>query len=87
MVRSQIVQSFVARIWLEGDAGQAPQWRGHIQHIQGKEQAYFRDLAEMSDFLEQMSGVTWPICGTTDRNSGDIQEHGSVASFKRKPGK
>jgi hypothetical protein len=55
--RCQIVQSFVARIWLEGTADEDPKWRGHIQYIQGPEGIYFQDLTEMSKFLEQVSGV------------------------------
>lgn len=58
MARSQILQSFVARIWLERTDDEDPRWRGHIQHIQGQEETYFQDLAEMSDFMEQFSGIT-----------------------------
>ena len=58
MVRSQIVQSFVARIWLERTADEDLKWRGHIQHIQGSEEIYFRNLTEMSGFMEQVSGIS-----------------------------
>ena len=34
-----------------------PKWRGHIQYIQGPEEVYFQNLTEMSEFLEQVSGV------------------------------
>ena len=61
MARSQILQSFVARIWLERTDDEDPRWRGHIQHIQGPEETYFQDLAEMSDFMEQVSGVTGAV--------------------------
>ena len=57
MARSQILQSFVARIWLERTDDEKPRWRGHIQHIQGQEETYFQDLAEMSEFMEEISGV------------------------------
>ncbi len=57
MVRSQVIQSFVARIWLEQNDDGAPRWRGHVQHIQGPEELYFENLTEMSDFLEQASGI------------------------------
>jgi hypothetical protein len=53
----RVTQSFVARIWLEHALDQDPQWRGHIQHIQGGEEAYFQDLGEMCAFLEQTSGI------------------------------
>ncbi len=58
MARSQILQSFVARIWLERTDDEDPRWRGHIQHIQGQEETYFQDLAEMADFMEQFSGIS-----------------------------
>lgn len=60
MIRPQVVQSFVARIWLERSEGRDPTWRGHVQHIQGSEQAYFQDLSEMSQFLERISGIPGP---------------------------
>ena len=57
MVESGTPESFVARIWLEGDPGNNPTWRGHIQHVQGEEESYFQNLAEMKEFLERISGV------------------------------
>ena len=58
MVRTQVIQSFVARVWLEQNSDETPKWRGHIQHIQGPEELYFENLAEMSEFLEKVSGVS-----------------------------
>ena len=77
MARSQILQSFVARIWLERTDDEDPRWRGHIQHIQGQEETYFQDLAEMSDFMEQFSGIT---------GSGNIEYPDKVVKMK-KPGR
>lgn len=57
MVRSQIMQSFVARIWLERTEDAEPEWRGHIRHIQGCEETYFHDLEEMSEFMQEVSGI------------------------------
>ena len=57
MARWQIMQSFVARIWYERSAEEDPKWRGHIQHIQGSVELYFQDLTEMSEFMEQVSGI------------------------------
>ena len=57
MVRSQIMQSFVARIWLERTDDAEPEWRGHIRHVQGHEETYFHDLEEMSEFMQQLSVV------------------------------
>lgn len=62
MVRTQVIQSFVARIWLEHAEGQEPRWRGHIQHIQGPEETYFQALSEMSEFLEKVCGLRGPRC-------------------------
>jgi hypothetical protein len=52
--------SFVARIWLEGDENGEPTWRGHIQHVQGRQETYFQNLEEMNAFIERVSGVAGP---------------------------
>lgn len=57
MVKWQTNQSFVAKIWFERSTSEDPRWRGHIQHIQGSEEIYFQDLNEMSEFMEQVSGI------------------------------
>jgi hypothetical protein len=62
--RARIIQSFVARIWLERGANGDPRWRGHIQHIQGQEEIYFQDLAQLCEFLEQVSGIPAPEFST-----------------------
>jgi hypothetical protein len=54
--------SFIARIWLEGGVDGEPVWRGHIRYVQDGRQTYFKDLAEMHDFLERVSGVPGPDC-------------------------
>lgn len=61
MVEKQVLESFVARIWLERGPDGDPLWRGHVRHVQGKEEAYFQDLGGMSEFLERVSGV--PVLG------------------------
>lgn len=87
MVRSQIIQSFVARIWLERTAHEDPKWRGHIQHIQGPEDIYFQDLTEMSEFMGQVSGVPSLGFAAQPRKVVAISKCSVVASGKRKPGK
>ena len=87
MVRSQITQSFVARIWLERAAGEVPKWRGHIQHIQGREEVYFQDLTEMCEFLEQVSGIPGPGIAAQPRKVVAISKRGAIAIRKRKSGK
>jgi len=76
-----IMQSFVARIWLEGSTDEDPKWRGHIQYIQGPEGIYFQDLTEMSEFLEQVSGV--PSLGSAGKVV-EISKCGTVANKKPK---
>ena len=75
MVRTQVIQSFVARVWLERNADETPKWRGHIQHIQGPEELYFENLKEMSEFLEQVSGVS---------SLGFLPEQGNVVSITKR---
>ena len=60
MVRQRELDSFVARIWVERGTNGEPVWRGHVRHVQGEQEAYFQNLMEMSEFLEQVSGVAGP---------------------------
>jgi hypothetical protein len=60
MSEDSIKESFVARIWLESGSNGNPRWHGHIRHIQGEEEIYFRNFVEVCDFLEQVSGVSGP---------------------------
>lgn len=87
MVRSQVIQSFVARIWLERNAGEDPKWRGHIQHIQGREEAYFQDLAEMCEFLERVSGIPGPGFVPGTAREAASAKRGADTGVKRKSGK
>ncbi len=59
-VREHISESFVARIWLERGSDGDPVWRGHIRHVQGDQETYFRDLEKMNEFLERVTGVAGP---------------------------
>lgn len=47
----RIAATFIVRLWTEHGAGQAPQWRGQVEHVQTGEQAYFRELDKMLDFI------------------------------------
>lgn len=87
MVRSQIVQSFVARIWLESSTDKDPEWRGHIQHIQGPEEIYFHDLTEMSEFLEQVSGNPVPGFGDQPDKVVSISRRSTSVNKKGKSDK
>jgi hypothetical protein len=58
-------RSFIVRLWLEPEG----RWRGHIQSVQSGESAYFQDLQEMLRFLEEQSGVPFPLtAGATAKN-------------------
>lgn len=87
MVRSQILQSFVARIWLERTDEEEPKWRGHIQHIQGNEDTYFRDLTEMSDFIQQVSGFSGLEISVDQENVVKMPDLSVLANRKPKRGK
>jgi hypothetical protein len=60
MSAERTVESFVARIWLEGELDGNPIWRGRIQHVQSNQKAYFQDLAEMSAFMERVTRIAGP---------------------------
>lgn len=82
----RVTQSFVARIWLEHALDQDPQWRGHIQHIQGGEEVYFQDLGEMCAFLEQTSGIA--VRAFAGRSKRDLATaRAGAAAGRRKPEK
>jgi len=87
MVRSQIKQSFVARIWLEHTDDEVPKWRGHIQHIQGQEETYFQDLTEMSAFMEQVSGICSSEFDPDQHNVVAMSKHSALANKKPDRGK
>lgn len=57
MGEKRVLDSFVARVWLEEGAGEEVVLRGHIRQIKGDQEAYFQGLKEMTDFISVMSGV------------------------------
>lgn len=82
-----VTQSFVARIWLEHALDQDPKWRGHIQHIQGGEEVYFQDLAEMCAFLEQTSGIAVSGFAGHPKHAVAAAKSGAAAGARRKSDK
>ena len=68
MVEPEKHGSFVARIWLEGESGNNPTWRGHVQHVQGEEECYFQEFSTMKAFLERITDVPVP---ENDSNEGE----------------
>ena len=82
--RARVIQSFVARIWLERGTNGDPQWRGHIQHIQGQEEVYFQDLAELGEFLERISGLPASGISAATGDGAQVSETHVLADGKRK---
>jgi hypothetical protein len=84
MIGEHSKESFVARIWLEhGDSGDTT-WRGHIRHVQGKEEAYFQNLMEMREFLAQVSGMTGPALTAQPLKEAAKSESRTVTNMKQK---
>lgn len=84
--KERVSESFVARIWLERGSNGDPVWRGHIRHIQGKEETYFQDLGTLNDFLARVSGVTGPTSTAQPLKDAAKTEPGTgtVTNMKRK---
>ncbi len=79
-----VKESFVARIWLEqGDNGEA-MWRGHIRHVQGKEEEHFQGLIEMREFLTRVSGVAGPVLTAQPPGKSTKSRQGTVTNIKNK---
>ena len=47
----------MARIWLEGEPDEELIWRGHVRHVQGSQEKYFKNLGELEGFLESVAGT------------------------------
>ena len=82
MVGKKVLESFVARIWLERGPNGDPLWRGHVRHVQGDQEAFFQDLETMTEFLERVSGV--PGLGRTGRPGEDDGSSEPGSATKRK---
>ena len=82
MEGKQVLESFVARIWLERGPNGDPLWRGHVRHVQGNQEAFFQDLGTMTEFLERVSGVSGPrLTGGLAENAG-VPKPGPAAKEK-----
>jgi hypothetical protein len=84
MGRKHIIESFVARFWLERGPNGDPKWRGHIRHVQGDEETYFEDLAEVCQFLERVSGISGSRMTAQGNEDAASSEPSAVAIKKRK---
>ncbi|MHA1553139.1 MAG: hypothetical protein ACTSU0_01845 [Alphaproteobacteria bacterium] len=72
MSAQRTVESFVARIWLEGESDGNVIWRGRIQHVRSNQEAYFQDLAEMSAFMGRVTGIPGPKAAGWPPPSGAV---------------
>lgn len=53
--------SFVMTIWLEPQKAEAkPEWRWRVTHVQTGEQAYFRHLPDVLEYVSTKAGVPPP---------------------------
>lgn len=75
--------SFVARLWLEDAPGRKPVWRGHVRHVQGSEEKYFKSLVEMQVFVEEVSGIAVPT--VTDLVLGNSSGPGQKEPESKNP--
>lgn len=57
MDEKRVLDSFVARVWLEKGPADDVVLRGHIRQIKSTREAYFQGLDEMAKFITEMSGV------------------------------
>lgn len=48
---SRHAATFIVRMWSEHAEGEAPQWRGQVEHIQSGDQEYFHALDRILDFI------------------------------------
>ena len=84
MTNKKVSMSFVARIWLEAATNGDPIWRGHVRHVQSKEETYFQDLMQMSEFLAQVSRVAGPALSLQPSENGTDTDAGTITTIKRK---
>ena len=48
------IHAFVVKLWLERREikGASPEWRGRIDHVQSGTRIYFRDVAEIAQWIQ-----------------------------------
>ena len=52
--------SFVLRLWLEPSNEQVPEWRWKVHHVQSGTERYFRNLANVLEFVSECANVVPP---------------------------
>jgi len=58
--------SFVLRLWLEPSNEQVPDWRWKVHHVQSGTERYFRDLANVLEFVSEFANVGPPQISAPD---------------------
>lgn len=55
-------KSFIVRIWIESppDAEETPTWRGVIEHVGTSDRVHFHQMATMTDFIRERTGMVQP---------------------------
>ena len=82
MERKKVLESFVARIWLERGSNGDPLWRGQVRHVQSNQEAFFQDLGVMTEFLERVSGVSGPRPTSGPAGNTGVPKPGPAAKGK-----
>ena len=82
MGEKSILESFVARIWVERDSNGKAIWRGRIRHVQSGRESYFQDFGEMRVFLESVTGVPGPATEKAAETNATIPERAGAARKK-----
>ncbi len=82
MEGKQVLESFVARIWLERGTNGEPLWRGHVRHVQGNQETFFQDLETMTEFLELVSGFSGLRASSEPAENAGAAKPGPAAKGK-----
>lgn len=60
---SRRTETFIVRLWAEYLEQTPPSWRGEVEHVGGKGVTHFRDLREMSRWIQR---CVEPQCHTRE---------------------
>lgn len=59
-VRRAHTDSFVLRLWRESTGGESPTWRWKAHHVQGREERYLSNLADLLSFVGRCADTVPP---------------------------
>ncbi len=66
--------SFVVRIWWEGESEDQLLWRGWVQHAITGKSRYFHDLADLKAFVERYTGPLSTLVAELEHPRDDKEE-------------